>query len=351
MILLSGRIDAGGGVYDTSPTGATGRVVLMDGTPSCSLLTTITDPTDPVHVEHADVAPNDGLIHAGKMFVSSEQTHKIYIRNADGSAAAEHAFDTQGPEQVIFLPECIENWETSGGFFFSSTYSGPAGVVREIRGYPASQFTNHAGAAIVPMEVGQGVKLLTRTVGALGEETVEAAFGDHEYGDFVPCPTGNVTRTPGYWQTHKVQLETYWPSNTDRLACTGFDVDSSAKALGGLWGSIPKNSDGSLRNNALDSARMKLAFQLIPAILNNQAFGSTPDSFGTSLAAAETAFCGTDISAINTAKDNLGAFNESGDDLDFPDGFVNSAADPKAAKAAADIPFWNSPIPASLPVI
>jgi hypothetical protein len=170
----------------------------------------------------------------------------------------------------------------------------------------------------------------------------------HEQSTFADCvPTGNVTRTPGYWQTHTEQTQLYWP--TDAWSCPpDFAVDTYQKALGGMLSKIAKNTDSSGKiiktepRSALDQARMQLAFHLVAAILNNAAFGSTPDSFGTSIAAAIAAFCGDDITAIQTAHTNLGAFNESGDALDFPDGFVNTNATPDEAKAAANYTFWNN---------
>jgi hypothetical protein len=86
---------------------------------------------------------------------------------------------------------------------------------------------------------------------------------------------------------------------------------------------------------------MQLLQQLLAAILNNAAFGSSP-SGPISIQDAKDAFCGTDIDAIQAAMSAMGAFNESGDSGTFTPGI---SANPQLAKSIADLTYWNSLIP------
>ncbi|HSB57562.1 MAG TPA: hypothetical protein VLD38_07130, partial [Nitrosopumilaceae archaeon] len=151
-----------------------------------------------------------------------------------------------------------------------------------------------------------------------------------------------TTRTIGYWQTHLTQFKAYWPDTAGdpgTINCDDFDVGTDAQALGGMYASIPKNTDKSQRSD-LDQARMRLAQQLVGAILNNLAFGSVPGG-SISIDDAKAAFCSDNIGDINAAQSAMGAFNSSGDAIPFPPGFVNSNATPQAAKAFANVAFWD----------
>lgn len=70
-----------------------------------------------------------------------------------------------------------------------------------------------------------------------------------------------------------------------------FIVDTTPKLEGGFWSSISSETDREKRNK-VDQARMQLAFQLLAAILNKEAFGSDPG--GTVHTEARTNFCGND---------------------------------------------------------
>jgi hypothetical protein len=78
--------------------------------------------------------------------------------------------------------------------------------------------------------------------------------------------------------------------------------------------------------------------QLLAAILNNVAFGSSPT--GVTLAQARIDFCGTDINKILTDAGLLGAFNESGDSGLFTPGASGNGG---YAKNLANILFWDNP--------
>ena len=79
--------------------------------------------------------------------------------------------------------------------------------------------------------------------------------------------------------------------------------------MGAFWSGISKKSTGAKRSN-LDQARMQLLQQLIAAELNASAFGTQP-SVG-SFAAWESAYCGTNKGAINTAQSQAASFNTAG---------------------------------------
>ena len=86
---------------------------------------------------------------------------------------------------------------------------------------------------------------------------------------------------------------------------------------------------------------MQLIQQLLAAMLNMQAFGT---SDGGVIAAAKAVYCDAAHStknAILAQKDALEAFNQSGDSLPFPPGVNPGPADPQGAKAAAIKPFWD----------
>jgi hypothetical protein len=82
---------------------------------------------------------------------------------------------------------------------------------------------------------------------------------------------------------------------------------------------------------------MRLLQQLLAAILNNQLFGSVP-SGSISIDDAKDAFCTGTLTEVKAAASAMAAFNESGDSGLFTPG---ASADPKAAKAIADIDFWD----------
>ncbi len=117
-------------------------------------------------------------------------------------------------------------------------------------------------------------------------------------------------------------------------------LDTIGKVLGGFWSNIPTKSNGKTKRSDLDKARMQLAQQLLAAILNNEAFGSSP-SGGVSIDQAKAAYCGTNIAAIQAAHSAMAAFNESGDSGVFTPG---ASANGKQAKTAADLAFWD-PLP------
>jgi len=175
------------------------------------------------------------------------------------------------------------------------------------------------------------------------------------YGDNVRCVFVNnqqqsdVTRTQGFWQTHRSLAEVVWfggdwngityPGLAPVTLC-GHAITDINDLMGGFWSNIAQTYSPKSKRSALDQARMRLLQQLLAAMLNNAAFGSAPDGTGDdySIAEAQVALCGTDITAINDAAADMAAFNEGGDEGDFTPG---GSANAKEAKTNADLDLWD----------
>jgi hypothetical protein len=200
---------------------------------------------------------------------------------------------------------------------------------------------------------------------ATATASITLGIGDTIRCTFENTQQGGTTRTQGFWATHSQIANVAWyggtwngtpfpgvagvPSIGDRLIC-GRDAGNNpvglnlAQLMGGFWSNISKDCNNG-RRSTLDQARMKLLQQLLAAELNASAFGTLP-SIG-SYAAWESAFCGTDIQAINLAQSQAAAFNEAGDSGIFTPG---TAADAKHARAIADECFWNAPAGAKVQI-
>ena len=194
------------------------------------------------------------------------------------------------------------------------------------------------------------------------------------YGDAIVCTyTDSVqiltTRTQGFWATHTALADNVW-NGTGPLP-TGFPVngpvinpiDSTIVGspdaylcgvlitalpeveenwlMGGFWSNVSKKSDGKKRT-ALDQARMQMLQQYFAAVLNVHMFGSGSEAL---LVAARTAYCGTNVAAIQAQIGILGSFNTSGDNQSFDPG---QSATAQLSKSYADIDAWDAPgIPGS----
>ena len=172
-------------------------------------------------------------------------------------------------------------------------------------------------------------------------------------GDVVTCTYDNTaaltTRTQGFFATHMVLTNVIWfggsagghtfpgLSVADQTLCDGFYLNDIGKVLGGFWANIAKESDKDKRSK-LDQARMQLSQQLLAAILNNAAFGSSP-SGAVSIEDAKDAFCCGTLTEVKTAASAMAQFNESGDTGEFTPGV---SANGKEAKDAANIPYWDT---------
>jgi hypothetical protein len=175
-------------------------------------------------------------------------------------------------------------------------------------------------------------------------------------GDTVTCVfenTGNgATRTQGFWATHSQLAKIAWfggsgfghafpgvantPGIGNATLC-GRPIDTLGKLMGGFWSDISKTSTGKKRS-ALDQARMQLLQQLLAAELNASAFGSVPSGGTAKFGQWESAYCGTNQTALQTAQQQSASFNSQGDSSTFTPG---TSADSKTGRAIADKAFWN----------
>jgi len=171
-------------------------------------------------------------------------------------------------------------------------------------------------------------------------------------GDNVVCTFVNqqqvsqTTRTQGFWATHSSITNAVWFGGsiggntfagvTDKTLC-GETISTLPILLGGFWSNVSQTTD-KVKRTDLDKAKMTLLQQLLAAILNNAAFGSSPS--GTiSIADAKTAFCTGTIDEVRAAQAAMAAFNESGDTGAFTPGV---SANGKLAKDLADLAFWDT---------
>ncbi len=190
----------------------------------------------------------------------------------------------------------------------------------------------------------------------LGDLATETAAIDLRNGDTVTCTFENTgagaTRTQGFWATHPQLAELAWNGGTgyghtfpgvanvvgigDQSLCgkpLAFD-----DVMGGFWSDISKLTTGQKRTS-LNQARMQLLQQLLAAELNASAFGSVPSGGTLKFNAWESALCGTNTKAIQTALKEAASFNSYGDSATFTPG---TSADSKYARLIADRKFWDS---------
>lgn len=159
--------------------------------------------------------------------------------------------------------------------------------------------------------------------------------------DCEPLTVAGPTRTLGFWQTHFTftnSIAGNFSSPLWIICAGGRTITTQGELYGGFYASIPKKSDGKTKRSDIDQARMQLMQQLLAAILNNLAFGGGGGS--ALITNAKTAYCtGTKAQILDYAG-QLDAFNNSGDSQ--PAGQNTGSADPKASKAAANIPTWDT---------
>jgi hypothetical protein len=142
-----------------------------------------------------------------------------------------------------------------------------------------------------------------------------------------------VTRTQGYWFNHVMPgpgcatLSAVFAALPGNVMNLGFTTVNLNQALGYFW-TKGKNE------NALCQARQKAATQLIAAIANTTLLNPNGCS-GDLISQALTTLAGCDIGAINSIQSQLDAFNNSGDNLNFPPG-LNACAAGNANKAYID---------------
>lgn len=140
-----------------------------------------------------------------------------------------------------------------------------------------------------------------------------------------PPPPSGATRTLGFWKTHVDAAAACIAAGDIDL---GFvTLDSTEDLLGLLWASPARYPSADPRD-ALARFRLLLARQTAVATCNTRAFGTTTPL----VADAVAALGGTACEDIKDLIDDVTAFNEHGDDLGFPEGFVAGVASPVEAR-------------------
>lgn len=146
-------------------------------------------------------------------------------------------------------------------------------------------------------------------------------------------PQPGPTRTMGFFKTHEEALSACLAEGDIDL---GFvTVDTLEEALGLLWARPSRYESGAPRSD-LDRARFLLGRQTLVAICNNRLFGSSPG--GGLIGEAVETLEGTDCARMLELEALITAFNESGDDEDFPAGFEPGPATPRHAESIGDDP-------------
>ncbi|MGZ6142149.1 MAG: hypothetical protein ACXWLM_02365 [Myxococcales bacterium] len=144
-------------------------------------------------------------------------------------------------------------------------------------------------------------------------------------------PPGGATRTMGFFKNRESALSQCLAQGSINL---GFiTISTLPSALGLLWGSPAKYSDGDHRST-IDATRFRLARQTMVGICNHRLFGTDPTP-ASLLTDAVAALAGTSCSNMDTLEGQVDAFNNSGDAIAFPAGFDPGAADPQHASDIA----------------
>ncbi|MHC4343644.1 MAG: COG1361 family protein [Planctomycetota bacterium] len=152
---------------------------------------------------------------------------------------------------------------------------------------------------------------------------------------------GIATRTPGFWKTHVEYAEHIFNVHCGGLIDLGWVVvDSNEDIFGVFWAHKSRNTNGS-RRSELCRARIHASFHALAAILNSCLHNGAP--LPKTPVEIATILGGTNRSAIIELAGQLGAYNESGDEVTIidNDGFAIGNADPAAAKAGANYAVAN----------
>ncbi|MEM3047000.1 MAG: hypothetical protein QW057_07970, partial [Candidatus Bathyarchaeia archaeon] len=168
-------------------------------------------------------------------------------------------------------------------------------------------------------------------------------------------PLGKATRTQGFWATHTnvtqmvfdLNLSGYIEIDTGTGHFRNITADGSpykyGKLFGAFWSSIPYTSTGA-RRTAINQSRMILLQQLVAAILNHAAFGTTIPIDGVTgldiITAGHQAYSGENRTEILRLAGLLDAYNQSGDDEPaWVDAYPG--ATPALSGLIADREFWD----------
>lgn len=142
-----------------------------------------------------------------------------------------------------------------------------------------------------------------------------------------------ATRTIGYYMTHPAALTACLDAAGGSIDLGYLTVDTTAEALGILWASPAKYENSTVHRSEWDQKAIITAKQLLGAICNSELFGTTTPL----IAQAQAALEGTNCTLISSLGSQLDTFNNSGDNVAFPNGGFGSAQ-PQLAQALADEP-------------
>ncbi|MES3034317.1 MAG: hypothetical protein V4813_10035 [Gemmatimonadota bacterium] len=282
---------------------------------------------------------------------TNQRLATLTLRKAITGNSATFNFDLTGPMQSPALP-------TSASITPASNSVATAANVNGIFIVPGAYTINEVNIPATWMLTDKGCVNATASGETATGVTFTAGYNQEIICTFVNNQAaGETTRTQGFWSTHTVITTAIWtgsalPAGTSLVSFTPVTGTADAKlcpadgtgselniaeVFGGFWANIAKKSVGGQRTD-LEKFRMQMLQQYLAAVLNVHAFG-TPLPAGYSLAGARTAYCGTDITAINNYKTILAGYNEAYDSGLFTPG---ASATPQASRSTANIPFWDN---------
>ncbi len=305
---------------------------------------------------------NNGSVQVGKdenvtcTITNNDQPGTIIVIKNAKPAQGSFAFTTSGSGYNGFT---LTGATTNGGNKNTQTLNAGAYTVKE--GTQLGWTLTGIGGSTDPNTPYNCVVTGSGGSTGVGDLNTQIATISLKNGDTVTCTfenTGNgATRTQGFWATHPQLAQIAWDGGTkyghtfpgvvattgigDQLIC-GRPVDSQMLAgqnelMGGFWADIAKLSTGAKRSS-IDQSRMQLLQQLLAAELNASAFGSVPAGGSGMFVQWESALCGTNTKAMQTAQQQSASFNSGGDSSTFTPG---TSADSKNARLWANIPFWD----------
>ena len=165
---------------------------------------------------------------------------------------------------------------------------------------------------------------------------------------YVSAPT----RTQGFWKTHTAFTSRVFQNyaggsmnvgNGSHIrVITNAPGNRQSRLFGAYYASIPKKTNNNNRS-AIDQARMRLLQQLVTSKLNCAVFGC-PAAPQTLIVNADSVYATGTALSMDAIKDQLDAYNNSGDAIPIPASLqpVGNAI-PSASQNRANKIFWDNP--------
>ena len=178
---------------------------------------------------------------------------------------------------------------------------------------------------------------LTNKANVTASNEGEGKDGNNNAEAFVDVNCEEVTRTPGFWQTHQDFMihvfEDHLGSNID---LGWVKLTTHEEVMGMFWANVARESDRS-RRDPVCQARIIGSFQLTAAILNTGlgTGGPADPEGGDAIANMQAALAAGDRDEILRLNGILDEFNNSGDDIEIDEDVP--PADPRSARSKADI--------------